>query len=132
MLLSNDWESPSGRPVRFHIPTTFQIAGRSLGCRSVGHLDIDFGPKLIYVSRFAGKLKQLIPTRANIQKVEQVKTKVPASVRIYPDFPFTTNLIKAKLISVEESKCSSLSLVHADCCLFASTLLIELLFLCSD
>ncbi|CAL8169582.1 unnamed protein product [Prunus armeniaca] len=28
VLLSGDWESPSGHPVRFHIPTTFQIAGR--------------------------------------------------------------------------------------------------------
>ncbi|CAL8112746.1 unnamed protein product [Prunus armeniaca] len=26
VLLSGDWESPSGHPVRFHIPTTFQIA----------------------------------------------------------------------------------------------------------
>ncbi|CAL2238407.1 unnamed protein product [Prunus armeniaca] len=28
VLLSGDWELPSGHPVRFHIPTTFQIAGR--------------------------------------------------------------------------------------------------------
>ncbi|CAL2225172.1 unnamed protein product [Prunus armeniaca] len=26
VLLSSDWESPSDRPVRYHIPTTFQIA----------------------------------------------------------------------------------------------------------
>ncbi|CAL8094082.1 unnamed protein product [Prunus armeniaca] len=34
VLLSGDWESPSGQPVRFHIPTTFQIAGRST-CQSL-------------------------------------------------------------------------------------------------
>ncbi|CAL8174536.1 unnamed protein product [Prunus armeniaca] len=37
VLLSGDWESPSGHPVRFHIPTTFQIAGRP-SYRSVGLL----------------------------------------------------------------------------------------------
>ncbi|CAL2247792.1 unnamed protein product [Prunus armeniaca] len=34
VLLSSDWESPSGQPVRFRIPTTFQIASR-VTCRSV-------------------------------------------------------------------------------------------------
>ncbi|CAL8117220.1 unnamed protein product [Prunus armeniaca] len=38
VLLSGDWESPSGHPVRFHIPTTFQIAGRP-SYRSVGLLE---------------------------------------------------------------------------------------------
>ncbi|CAL9022214.1 unnamed protein product, partial [Prunus brigantina] len=35
VLLSGNWESPSGTSVRFRIPTTFQIAGRSPACRSV-------------------------------------------------------------------------------------------------
>ncbi|CAL2257078.1 unnamed protein product [Prunus armeniaca] len=34
VLLSGDWESPSGTLVRFHDPTTFQIAGRSPARRS--------------------------------------------------------------------------------------------------
>ncbi|CAL9019524.1 unnamed protein product [Prunus brigantina] len=38
VILSGDWESPSGHPIRFHIPTTFQIAGRRLLYRSVGYM----------------------------------------------------------------------------------------------
>lgn len=36
VLLSGDWESPSGTPVRFHIPKTFQLTGRLSPYRSVG------------------------------------------------------------------------------------------------
>ncbi|CAL8104368.1 unnamed protein product [Prunus armeniaca] len=78
VLLSGDWESPSERPVRFHIPTTFQTVG---------------------------KLKQPIPTRADIQKVERVKKKVPTADRIYSDFLFIANLIKARLVDPSKSNC---------------------------
>ncbi|CAL2228543.1 unnamed protein product [Prunus armeniaca] len=75
VLLSGDWESPSGQPVRFHIPTTFQIAG---------------------------KLKQPIATQAEIQQVERVRSKVPTEKRVYPQFLFTANLIQAQLIDPAE------------------------------
>ncbi|CAL8094254.1 unnamed protein product [Prunus armeniaca] len=76
VLLSSDWESPSDRPIRFHIPQLFK--------------------------QLVGKLKQQIPTRADIQKVERVKKKVPAADRIYSDFLFTANLIKARLVDPAE------------------------------
>ncbi|CAL8149631.1 unnamed protein product [Prunus armeniaca] len=75
VLLSSDWESPSGQLVRFRIPTTFQIAG---------------------------KLKQPIATQAEIQKVERVRRKVPAEKRVYPQFLFTANLIQAQLVDPAE------------------------------
>ncbi|CAL2228809.1 unnamed protein product [Prunus armeniaca] len=71
VLLLGEWESPSGQPVRFPIPTTFQIAG---------------------------KLKQPIPTQAEIQQVERVRSKVPTEKRVYPQFLFTANLIQAQLV----------------------------------
>ncbi|CAL8135141.1 unnamed protein product [Prunus armeniaca] len=77
VLLSGDWESPLGQPVRFRIPTTFQIAG---------------------------KLKQPIATQAEIQQVERVRRKVPAEKRVYPQFLFTTNLIQAQLVDPAEMK----------------------------
>ncbi|CAL2246709.1 unnamed protein product [Prunus armeniaca] len=75
VLLSGDWESPSGQPVRFRIPTTFKMAG---------------------------KLKQPIATQAEIQQVERVRRKVPAEERVYPQFLFTTNLIRAQLVDPAE------------------------------
>ncbi|CAL2265790.1 unnamed protein product [Prunus armeniaca] len=74
-LLSGDWESPSGHPVRFHIPTTFQIAG---------------------------KLKQPSTTQAEVRQIERVRLKVPAVERVYPKFLFTANLIKARLVNPAE------------------------------
>ncbi|CAL9022366.1 unnamed protein product, partial [Prunus brigantina] len=70
VILSGDWESPSGHPVRFHIPTTFQIAG---------------------------KLKQPIATQSEIRQIERVRLRVPAVERVYPKLLFTANLIKAQL-----------------------------------
>ncbi|CAL8115901.1 unnamed protein product [Prunus armeniaca] len=75
VLLSCDWESPSGQPVRFPIPTTFQIAG---------------------------KLKQPSPTQSEIRQIERVRLKVPAVERIYSQFLFTANLIRAKLVDLAE------------------------------
>ncbi|CAL9030992.1 unnamed protein product, partial [Prunus brigantina] len=75
VLLSGNWESPSDRPVRFSVPTIFQIAG---------------------------KVKQPTPSREDIQKVERVRTKVPAADRVYPDFLFTENLIGANLVDPAE------------------------------
>ncbi|CAL2230837.1 unnamed protein product [Prunus armeniaca] len=75
VLLSGDWESPSGQPVRFHNPTTFQIAG---------------------------KLKQPSATQAKIRQIERVRLKVPAAERVYPKFLFTANLIKAQLVNPAE------------------------------
>ncbi|CAL8136721.1 unnamed protein product [Prunus armeniaca] len=77
LLLSGDWESPSGHPVRFHISTTFQIAG---------------------------KLKQSSATQAEVRQIERVRLKVPAVERVYPKFLFTANLIKARLVNPAESK----------------------------
>ncbi|CAL2255402.1 unnamed protein product [Prunus armeniaca] len=77
VLLSGDWESPSGHPVRFHIPTTFQIAGRPS-----------------YRSPSA--------TQAEIRQIERVRLKVPAVERIYPKFLFTPNLIKAQFVNPAE------------------------------
>ncbi|KAL6279929.1 hypothetical protein ACE6H2_016810 [Prunus campanulata] len=70
VLLSGDWESPSGVPVRFHIPTTFQIAG---------------------------KLKQPTTFQSELRQIDRVRVKVPAVDREYPQFLFTENLIKARL-----------------------------------
>ncbi|CAL8992685.1 unnamed protein product [Prunus brigantina] len=75
VLLSGDWESPSGQPIRFPIPTTFQIAG---------------------------KLKQPIPAQSEIRQVERVRSKVPALKRVYPQFLFTANLIQAQLVDPAE------------------------------
>ncbi|CAL2239746.1 unnamed protein product [Prunus armeniaca] len=75
VLLSGDWESPSGHSVRFYIPTTFQIAG---------------------------KLKQPSATQSEIRQIERVRLNVPAVERVYPKFLFTTNLIKAQLVSPAE------------------------------
>ncbi|KAI5344300.1 hypothetical protein L3X38_012177 [Prunus dulcis] len=74
-----DWESPSDRLVRFQLPATFQKAA---------------------------KLKQLVPTRADIQKVERIKSKVPAVDQIYSEFLFTINLVKAHLVNPVKSKSS--------------------------
>ncbi|CAL9000624.1 unnamed protein product [Prunus brigantina] len=75
VILSGDWESPSGHPVRFHIPTTFQIAG---------------------------KLKQLNATQSEIRQIERVRLKIPAVERVYPKLLFTANLIKAQLVNPAE------------------------------
>ncbi|CAL8114513.1 unnamed protein product [Prunus armeniaca] len=55
VLLSGDWESSLVQPIRFHIPTTFQIAG---------------------------KLKHPSPTQSEIQQIDRVRLKVPAVERI--------------------------------------------------
>ncbi|CAL8134909.1 unnamed protein product [Prunus armeniaca] len=102
VLLSGDWESPSGHPVRFHIPTTFQIAGR-LSCRSVGLVGIAsivFEADTVWFC--AGKLKQPSATQAEIRQIERVRLKVPAVERVYPKFLFTANLIKARLVNPAE------------------------------
>ncbi|CAL9028811.1 unnamed protein product, partial [Prunus brigantina] len=75
VLLSGDWESPSGSPVRFRIPTTFQIAG---------------------------KLKQPVATQAEIRQIDQVRLRVPAVERVYPQLLFTANPIKAQLANPAE------------------------------
>lgn len=38
MLVSDDWESPYEKPIRFHIPTTFQLAIWLLGYHLVGYM----------------------------------------------------------------------------------------------
>ncbi|CAL8991637.1 unnamed protein product [Prunus brigantina] len=76
VILSGDWESPSGHLVRFHIPTTFQIAG---------------------------KLKQPIATQSEIRQIDRVRLRVPAVERVYPKLLFTTNLIKAQLVVPAET-----------------------------
>ncbi|KAL6289395.1 hypothetical protein ACE6H2_006905 [Prunus campanulata] len=75
VILSGDWESPSGVPVRFHIPNTFQITG---------------------------KLKQPIATQPEIRQIDRVRQKIPADFRVYPQFLFTENLIKARLVDPAE------------------------------
>ncbi|CAL9024923.1 unnamed protein product, partial [Prunus brigantina] len=72
-----DWESPSGHPVRFHIPTTFQIVGRPS-----------------YRSPSA--------TQSEIRQINRVRLRVPAVERVYPKFLFTANLIKAQLVNPAE------------------------------
>lgn len=52
----------------------------------------------------AGKLKQPNATQAEIQQIERVRLKVPAVERVYPQFLFTNNLIKAQLVNPAESK----------------------------
>ncbi|CAL2256551.1 unnamed protein product [Prunus armeniaca] len=81
VLLSGDWELPSGMPVRFHIPTAFQIAGRSSACQSTG------------------KLKQPNPTQSKIRQVDKVRLKVPTVDKVYLGFLFTKNLIRAHLVN---------------------------------
>ncbi|CAL9020652.1 unnamed protein product [Prunus brigantina] len=75
VIFSGDWESPSGHPVRFHIPTTFQIAG---------------------------KLKQPNATQSEIRQIDRVRLRVPAVERVYPKLLFTANLIKAQLVNPVE------------------------------
>ncbi|KAI5321485.1 hypothetical protein L3X38_030556 [Prunus dulcis] len=53
-----------------------------------------------------GKLKQPIPTRADIQKVDRVKSKVSAADWIYPDFLFIANLIRALTDARKQSEVS--------------------------
>ncbi|CAL8083114.1 unnamed protein product [Prunus armeniaca] len=48
------------------------------------------------------KLKQPIPTQAEIQQVERVRSKVPTEKRVYPQFLFTANLIQAQLVDSAE------------------------------
>ncbi|CAL8995267.1 unnamed protein product, partial [Prunus brigantina] len=106
VLLSGDWESPSGSPVRFHVPTTFQIAGWSKS-PSVGlvFFFLNFiGDLPLLLS--AGKLKQPVAGQAEIWQIDQVRLKVPAEERVYPKFLFTPNLIKAQLVNPAESKCT--------------------------
>ncbi|CAL9020941.1 unnamed protein product [Prunus brigantina] len=67
-------------PVRFHIPSTFQIAGR--------------------------QTKRPSPTQSEIRQIDKVRLRVPAVDRVYPIFLFTTNLIRAQLVSPAESKCT--------------------------
>ncbi|CAL2277088.1 unnamed protein product [Prunus armeniaca] len=101
VLLSGDWESPSGHPIRFHIPTTFQIAGRP-SYRSVGLLVYRPLENLVPFLFCAGKLNRSSATQAEIQQIERVRLEVPAVERIYPKFFFTTNLIKAQLVNPAE------------------------------
>lgn len=105
VLLSGDWESPSERPIRFSVPTTFQITGRSLAFLSIGYQADRF---LNHFCCFAGKLKQPTPTQSEIRQIDKVMLKVPVIERVYPDFLFTENLIKARLVDPAESKCASL------------------------
>ncbi|BBH04439.1 hypothetical protein Prudu_015583, partial [Prunus dulcis] len=75
VLLSGDWESPSGVRPLFPVPTTFQTAG---------------------------KLKQPTPTQGEIRQIDRVRLKVPAAERVYPRFLFTDNLIRARLVDPAE------------------------------
>lgn len=104
VMISGHWEAPPNRHLIFRIPTMFQMAGRALGCRSVVSRGLIFHADS-YIFSFAGKIKQPRPTKADIKKVERVRSKVPASARAYPEFLFTENLIKAKLVDPAESKC---------------------------
>ncbi|BFG20695.1 hypothetical protein CerSpe_069690 [Prunus speciosa] len=101
VLLSGDWESPSGVPVRFSIPTIFQIAGRLLPCRSVDQSS--FRGLTCFVI-FVGKLKQPTATQSELRQLDKVRLKVPAGDREYPQFLFTANLIRAHLANPAERK----------------------------
>lgn len=57
-----------------------------------------------FVIFLVGKLKQSIPTQAEIRQVERVRSKVPTEKRVYPQFLFTANLIQAQLVDPAESK----------------------------
>ncbi|CAL9013085.1 unnamed protein product, partial [Prunus brigantina] len=65
VLLSGDWESLSDRPVRFSVPTVFQITDR---------------------------VKQPTPSREDIQKVERVRTKDPPTLQATAVGPSDTDL----------------------------------------
>ncbi|CAL2228785.1 unnamed protein product [Prunus armeniaca] len=45
---------------------------------------------------------QSIPTQAEIQQVERVRSKIPTEKRVYPQFLFTANLIQAQLVDPAE------------------------------
>ncbi|CAL9018119.1 unnamed protein product [Prunus brigantina] len=53
---------------------------------------------------FVSKLKQPVATRAEIRQIDQVRLRVPAVERVYPQLLFTANLIKAQLANPAESK----------------------------
>lgn len=53
---------------------------------------------------FVGKLKQPVATGAELRQIDQVRGKVPAVDRVYPQLLFTQNLIKAQLVNPAESK----------------------------
>lgn len=59
----------------------------------------------VFILCSVGKLKQPTSSQSNIRKIEWVKLKVFTVERIYPDFLFTENLIKALLADPVESKC---------------------------
>ncbi|KAL6291894.1 hypothetical protein ACE6H2_000036 [Prunus campanulata] len=104
VILSGDWDSPPGVPVRFRIPNTFQITGRPLPYRSVGKfLSLFLLPYRSYSSS-TGKLKQPVPTQAEIRQIDRVRQRIPADSRVYPQFLFTENLVKARLVDPAESK----------------------------
>ncbi|CAL8174240.1 unnamed protein product [Prunus armeniaca] len=48
------------------------------------------------------KLKQPSPTQSKIQQIDRVRLKVPAVERVYPQFLFSTNLVKARLANPAE------------------------------
>ncbi|CAL2276742.1 unnamed protein product [Prunus armeniaca] len=52
--------------------------------------------------RSASKLKQPSPTQSKIQQIDRVRLKVPAVERVYPQFLFSTNLVKARLANPAE------------------------------
>ncbi|CAL8169204.1 unnamed protein product [Prunus armeniaca] len=76
VLLSGNWESPSGMLV---LPD----------CRYV-------------ISMSIGKLKQPNPTQSEIRQVDKLRLKVPAADSVYSGFLFTRNLIRARLVSPTE------------------------------
>ena len=120
VLLSGDWESPSGVRPLFPVPTTFQTAGRVPSCRSVGSLAFPLS-YTDYYCFWTGKLKQPTPTQGEIRQIDRVRLKVPAAERVYPRFLFTDNLIRARLVDPAESEYICfyvlyvfLSFVHTD------------------
>ena len=58
----------------------------------------------------AGKLKQPSPKESEIRQLDRVRLRVPAAERVYPRFLFTSNLIRAGLVSPAESKYLCISL----------------------
>ena len=107
VLLSGDWESPSGTPLRFSVPTTFQIAGRFPKYRLIGRLLFSLlFPCFIFLIflLLTGKLKQPSPKPSEIRQLDRVRLRVPAAERVYPRFLFTGNLIRAGLVNPAESK----------------------------
>ncbi|CAL9000934.1 unnamed protein product, partial [Prunus brigantina] len=47
-------------------------------------------------------LKQPVATQAELRQIDQVRVRVPAAEREYPQFLFTANLIKAQLVNPAE------------------------------